>query len=275
MLVNRQNSTKKMKKILLFAIISIFFGSCTPFQKALKSEDSAVKYAEAEKLYNKEKLNKAIQLFEQLQSSYKGKPQAEKMFYMYSQSLYKTKQYYAAGYQFEKFASSYPKSEKLEEAAYLGAFCYSKLSPVYSLDQTDTEKAIEKMQNFIDTYPESKKLSEANIVVKILREKIEKKSFENAREYNKISDHKAALVALDNFIADFPGTPFKEPALYYKLDSAYKLAINSIPSKMEERLNNSKVFYNNLIKFNPNTTYKSEADEMLVQIEKNLQQFSK
>jgi outer membrane protein assembly factor BamD len=44
---------------------------------------------------------------------------------------------------------------------------------------------------------------------------------------------------------------------------------------MEERLNNSKVFYNNLIKFNPNTTYKSEADEMLVQIEKNLQQFSK
>lgn len=275
MLVNRKNPIKKMKKTLLFAIISIFLGSCSPFQKALKSEDSAVKYVEAEKLYNKGKLNKAIQLFEQLQSSYKGKPQAEKMFYMYSQSLYKTKQYYAAGYQFEKFASSYPKSEKLEEAAYLGAFCYSKLSPVYSLDQTDTEKAIEKMQNFIDTYPESKNLSEANIVVKTLREKIEKKSFENAREYNKISDYKSALVALDNFIADFPGTPFKEAALYYKLDSAYKLAINSIPSKMEERLNNSKVFYNNLIKFNPNTTYKSEADEMLVQIEKNLQQFSK
>jgi outer membrane protein assembly factor BamD len=28
--------------------------------------------------------------------------------------------------------------------------------------------------------------------------------------YNTISDFKSALVALDNFIADYPGTPYKE-----------------------------------------------------------------
>jgi outer membrane protein assembly factor BamD len=43
--------------------------------------------------------------------AYREKPQAEKLFYMFSQS-YKTKQYYLAGYQFESFASGYPKSEK-------------------------------------------------------------------------------------------------------------------------------------------------------------------
>jgi outer membrane protein assembly factor BamD len=42
--------------------------------------------------------------------------------------------------------------------------------------------------------------------------------------YNTISDFKSALVALDNFIV-YPGTPFKEDALFYKFDSAYQLAI--------------------------------------------------
>jgi outer membrane protein assembly factor BamD len=38
--------------------------------------------------------------------------------------------------------------------------------------------------------------------------------------YNTISDYKSAIVALENFVADYPGTPYKEDALYYKLDSA-------------------------------------------------------
>jgi outer membrane protein assembly factor BamD len=36
--------------------------------------------------------------------------------------------------------------------------------------------------------------------------------------YNTISDFKS-VVALDNFIVDYPGTPYKEDALYYKFDS--------------------------------------------------------
>ena len=108
-----------------------------------------------------------------------------------------------------------------------------------------------------------------------MREKLEKKAFEIAKQYNTISDYKAAIVALDNFISDYPGTPFKEKALFYKFDSTYKLAINSIPSKMEERLNISKVAYNNLMKFNENSQFKSKANDMLARINKDLQQFSK
>jgi outer membrane protein assembly factor BamD len=63
--------------------------------------------------------------------------------------------------------------------------------------------------------------------------------------------------------------------LYYKLDSAYQLAINSIPSKMQERLNVAKVAQANLVKFNPESKYKKEANDMLVRIEKELQNFTK
>lgn len=264
-----------MKKFLAIVALVVFFSSCSEYQKALKSEDVAVKFTEAEKMYDAGKYAKAIRLFEQIAPSYKGKPQAEKMFYIYSQSLYKTEQFYLAGYQFESFASSYPKSDKIEEASFLSAKCFTKLSPVYSLDQTDTYKAIDKLQNFIDVYQDSKYLPEANAMVKVLREKLEKKSFENAKQYNTISDYKASLIALDNFISNFPGTPYKEKALYYKLDSSYNLAINSIPSKVEERLINAKASYYSLVKFNANTEYKAKADEMLARIENDLKQFSK
>ena len=273
--LNQQNSIKKMKKFLIIVLFAVGLSSCSEYQKALKSEDAAVKLEAATKQYESGKYSKAIRLFEQIAPSYRGKPNAEKMFYMFAQSYYKTKQYYLSGYQFESFAAGYPKSDKIEEASYLGAKSYSMLSPVFSLDQTDTDKAIEKLQSFIDTYPNSQYLSEANVAVKALREKLEKKAYLNAYGYNKISDYKSAIVALDNFIIDYPGTPFREKALYYKLDSAYQLAINSITTKMEDRLTVAKTAYSNLIKFNANTEYKQKADEMLARIDKDLKQFSK
>ena len=189
-----------MKKIVSLLLLIVIFSSCSDYQKALKSDDIAVKYTMSTKMYDSGKYDKAIRLFEQISPSYKGKPQAEKLFYMYSQAYYKTKQYYLAGYQFENFASSYPKSEKHEEALFLGAKSYSKLSPVYSLDQSDTDKAVDKLQAFIDTYPNSTYLTEANVIMKELKYKVEKKAFENAKQYNTISDFKSAQIALDNFI---------------------------------------------------------------------------
>ncbi|GIZ07655.1 outer membrane protein assembly factor BamD [Flavobacterium sp. UMI-01] len=237
----------------------------------MKNEDIAAKYDVGTRMYEAGKYSKAIRLFEQVATTYRGKPQAEKLFYMFSQSYYRTNQFYLAGYQFESFTSSYPKSEKVEEAAFLSAKSYSKLSPVYSLDQTDTFKAIEKLQNFIDSYPNSTYLAEANELVKNLSQKIEKKVFENAKGYNTISDYKSALVAFDNFINDYPGTPYKEDALFYRLDSAYKLGINSVEDKMQERLLVAKKAYSNLISFKPDTKYKNKADEMLARVEEDLQ----
>jgi outer membrane protein assembly factor BamD len=104
---------------------------------------------------------------------------------------------------------------------------------------------------------------------------VEKKVFENAKQYNTISDYKSALIALDLFIDEFPGTKYKEDALYYRLDSAYYLAINSVANKMQERLLNAKTAYATLIKFNEQTKYKAQADDMLAKIDTQLQQYTK
>jgi outer membrane protein assembly factor BamD len=264
-----------MNKFFYILLVSLVFSSCSEYQKALKSQDTDLKLKVAIDEYNSGNYTKAIRLFEEVAPAYRGKPQAETLFYMFSQSYYKSKQYYLAAYQFESFVSSYPKSEKVEEAFYLSAKSYSMLSPIYSLDQIDTIKAIGKLQEFIDYYPLSIYFPEANASLKTLTDKLEKKVYENAKLYNTISDHKAAIVAIDNFISDYPGTPYKGDALFYKFDSAYKLAINSVNSKMEERLIVAKTAYGYYIKASNNEEQKQKADAMLAVIEQDLQKFSK
>lgn len=255
-----------MYKIVLVIFSFFMLISCSELQKALKSEDVGLKYSTAEKLYDAEKYKKAIRLFDQISASYRGKPQAEKMFYMFAQSYYKTEQFYLAGYQFENFTTTYPKSEKAEETMFLSAYCYAQLSPIYSLDQTDTFKAMDKLQSFIDKYPNSTYLAQANETYKILKYKIEKKEFEIAKQFHTIGDYQGALIAMDNFIADFPGTPLKEDALYYKFDAEYLYGMNSIESKMEERLLLAETYYKKLIQFKNDTKYKAKADKKMEEI---------
>lgn len=268
----------KMKKVLSSLLLVLTLASCSEYQKALKSEDAGFKSKVAEQKYNDGKYKKALRLYEQIAPAYKGKPNAERVFYFYAKSYYETKQYYLAGYRFDSFVSSYPKSEKREEAAFLAAECYYRLSPTYSLDQGDTDKALSKLQSFIDRYPESEYLSKANEYVQDLNEKLEKKAFEIAKQYHLLADYRyeynVALKALENFIADYPGTKYKEEAMYYRLDSAYKMAINSVPKKKEERLNYAKSTYNNLIKFKAETEFREKADEILASIDKELQQYT-
>ena len=73
---------------------------------------------------------------------------------------------------------------------------------------------------------------------------------------------------------DYPGTVYKTDALFYKFDSAYKLALNSVYSKMEDRLKNAISLHEDLVSYDPNTKYKDEANRMLERLNKELQQFA-
>ena len=152
---------------------------------------------------------------------------------------------------------------------------FAQISPRYSKEQEDTYKALEKLQEFINLYPDSEYNAEANQLVKTLSEKIEKKYFEIAKQYNTIAgytrDYKAAIVALDNFLIEYPGTIYTEDALYYKFDSIYNMALNSVPEKKKERLEQAVSAYNTLLKYKADTKYKSQIDKMIKDIEQELQ----
>lgn len=272
-----------MNKFLYILLTFILLNSCSEYQKALKNEDIAAKFKMGEDLFNDGKFSKANKLFAQIVPEYRGKPQAEKLMYLYSTSFYKMKDFYTANYQFERFVSSYPKSEKLEESSFLAAKSSYMLSPAYSKDQKETKVAVEKLQNFINLFPQSEYLSEANKLVKELDYKLEKKAFSIAKQYNTISDYPASVRSFDNFMFDFPGSTLREEALYYRLDSAYKLAVNSVEFKntingvinlKKDRLEQAKEFSNAFKKAFTTSKHLEDVNEMASVIDEELKKYS-
>ena len=153
-----------MKYLLYSITFLLFFSSCSEYQKVFKNEEIAPKYALGEKLYNQGDYKKAQNLFVQIVPNYRsGKAGAEKLMYMYGNTFYLLEDWNGAAYNLERFTKAYSRSEKLEEMAFKSAKSNYYLSPKSTLDQEDTEKAILKLQNFMNTYPKSDYLKEASI----------------------------------------------------------------------------------------------------------------
>jgi len=261
-------------KILAFlGLLSLVIFSCSDYQKVLNKGSVEEKYKMAVKLYETNKFAKALRLFEMITPSYRGKPQMERIQYMVAQSNFNTKHYTNAGYYFNRFTKNYPKSSKVEEAAFLSAYSYKLQSPEHSLDQTDTYKAIEAFQGFINTYPNSDRLDEANQHYKELRAKLEKKAFEIAKTYYRTAsydfrNYKASIRAFENLISEYLGTEFKEEALYYIFKASHDLVLVSTSRKKAERIEDAIKAYDKLKRVFPESEFLKDSDKMLATIKK-------
>ena len=259
-----------MVRYITIIVFVALFTSCSDYQRVVKSEDVSLKTKTAEVLYKEGKYKKALKLYEQIIPSVKGKPQAERIMFYLADTYYQLGDHYLAGYQFERFAKSYPKSQKGEEAAFKSAKSYYELSPVYSKDQKETNEAINKLQSFINKYPESEYVVEANKLTDELNKKLEQKYYEIAKQYHHREDYKEAIVAFDNYVLDYPGSPYREAALYYKSESAYLLAVNSLPALVNERLQTAQTYYKNYKKYYKEGEYGAKTDKALDDISERL-----
>lgn len=268
---------QKIKKIAYLLVVVLIFTSCGEYQKILNRGTTEQQYKMATKMYEAGKYSKALRLFEKITPSYRGKPQMERIQYMVANSNFNEKNYSLAGYYFKRFASNYPKSSKREEADFLSALAYFKASPRFSLDPTDTNKALNSFQSFIDKYPDSPKMEEANKYYKELRAKLEKKAFENAKTYYRTADYdsrnyQAAIVAFDNLLSDYLGTEYKEEALYYRLKAAHDLALKSRQHRKGQRIKAALKAYEKLKRNFPESKFMAEANKMLTALNKEKEQ---
>lgn len=261
----------KIRRILfVFLAMLTLQTSCSPYQKILNNPNMSEKYSAAEEYYNAGDYRRANRLFEQVLPSYRGKPQAQRVIFFYANTYFEIKDYYLAAYQFESFIKSYPKSDRIDEANFMEAKCYYMLSPRFSLDQKNTNEAIDKLQIFIDNYPNSEYTAQANTYIQELQRKIEKKDYEISKQYFTIRDYKSAIKAFDNFIISYPGTPFREDALFFKFLSSYEIAINSIYTKKLERLKGLNSIYKTLLRYYPETLYLEDIEDKMKRVEEEI-----
>ena len=253
-----------MSRLLLLILLSFLMVSCNDYQKLLNSSENEVdKYNAAEEYYENGEFRRANALIEQIIPSYRGKPQGERLVFFFANSYFETRSYYSAAIQFENFIKSYPNSQRIQEAYFMEAKSYFMLSPLYTLDQDDTFTGIDKLQVFINRFPNSEYVAEALELIEQLQNKIEKKEFEVSKQYYTIRDYSSAIKSLDNFIADNPGTIFREEALYYRWLSQYEIAVNSIESRINERVTELERSLENFLRYYPDTIFIDDLSEKI------------
>ncbi len=129
----------KKLKLLFTAVVAVtvilFAGCKSSYEKLRSGSDNAKKYSEALKYYNKKEYTKALGLFDNLVSLYKGRVEAEDLFYYYACTNYNLR-------------DSKP-----------------------ALVQENTNKAIESLQLFIKLYPQSDRVPEVGNLLQTLRDK--------------------------------------------------------------------------------------------------------
>ena len=212
--------------------------------------------------YEKEDYYKAGVLFEDLLPILRGSKEAEKASYYYAYSQYHQGQYISSSHYFETFYQTYNRSEFAQEAMFMHAYSLYLESPAPMLDQSSTFQAVQAMQVFINRYPTSEFRKQASEIIDELQRKLERKAFENAKQYHKLNRYKAALVAFQIFQKEFPDSGLMEEVDYLMIDSQYRLAVGSIYSKKRERYLEAIEIYQEFVDDYPESEFLKQAEDL-------------
>jgi len=243
--------------ILLFALVG-----CSEYQKVLKSTNLEYKYQKTVEYYEADEYYKALPLMEDLIPALRGSDKGESLYYMYAYANFYLDDYILASYQFKRFSTTYPISDKAEECNFMSAYCNYLMSPEPTLDQSNTYRALEELQTFVNRYPNSSLRDTCNELVDNLRFKLETKSYLKAKNYYKLRQYDAAIVSLNNTLTEYPDTDYREEVSFYILQSTYYLAVKSIEEKKLQRLNNTIEAYYNFIDNFAESEYAKEAEQL-------------
>jgi len=248
--------------VFIIALISLSAMSCTEFRKLQKSDDWKAKYEGAMRYYEANDYYRAIALFEEVLPLTRGKAEGENAQFYYAYAHYNDDQFILSAHYFKSFYETYSRSEFANEAQYMYAYSLYRSSPIYNLDQTSTREAIDAFQVFINRNNDSKFVSDANQIISELQVKLETKAYHSAKLYHQIGVLNSAKIAFDNFAINFPDSKFNNELQYLKIESAYLMAQQSIPSKQRQRYKDVIDMYEEYIDDFPSSEFTEDAQKL-------------
>ncbi len=238
----------------------LLFSSCSKLTQALKEPSPEKRYEIALAYYEGEDYGRAGIVFEDLIPDIYGRELAERVQFYYAYCHYHQKQYDLAEYYFKSFHDTYQRSPFAVEALFMHAYSLYKSTPQYNLDQSNTGKAIDELQEFINRYPESNYVSQATAAIRDLQSKLELKAFEIAKLYEQLRRYKSAVIAYESFRQAYPDSKFREEAAFRKLRSQYELSRLSFNYLKEERYEEVSQVYLKFIDRYPQSAFLKEAE---------------
>ncbi len=269
-LFDRQQALDKhithMKKNIVRSIVLLLsaaaLAGCAGVNKLIKSKDYEAMYRKGLEMYDKGKFENARVLMEEVAPYFSGTVQEDSVIYYWGASHYKRGEFSSSEVIFDRFRRQYGRSAFIEDVEYMYAMAFYFLSPEPNRDQTETMRAINAINEYLQHYPNSIRKQLCLVRIDELQGKLYDKSYLNARTYYKIGRYKSAVVALRNALAEYPETPHREEILYLTARSSYELATHSISILQRDRyLDMMDTYYTFVAEF-PSSKYRKEVDRM-------------
>lgn len=261
----------KVLRIIPLIVALALLSACSEYNKVLKSDDYTKKFEMANSLYDVGQYARSVALYEQVYQRFPKEGEGELAYFRIGKAYYFEEDYYMGGYFLGEFAKRFPYSPKVEEATFLTAMCSVHNSPDPSLDQTETELAINNLQQFVERFPESQLVDSSNQIMDRLRFKLETKDFEAVKLYAKTENYRAATTASEEFVKNYPMSVYREDAYYILVNNSYLLTKNSIDSKKLERTALTLERYRNFVIEFPESRYLRSLGAISDEMEKELE----
>ncbi|GHT35357.1 outer membrane protein assembly factor BamD [Bacteroidia bacterium] len=253
-----------MKKVVCFLMMMIVFSSCGEYNKILKSTDYELKYSYAKKYFNAKQYTKSATILEELVTIFRGTSNAEESLYLLAQSYYGQKDYQTAAQYFNTYYTTYPKGEYTELARYYSGYGLYLDSPDPRLDQTQTYKAIEELQLYMEYYPQSERANTTQSIMFELQEKLALKELMATKLYYNLGTFQgnnflSCVITAQNALKNYPFSKYREEFIFLMLESKYELAQVSVNEKLQGRYRDVVDEYYNYTNEFPEGKYLKQA----------------
>jgi outer membrane protein assembly factor BamD len=265
---------------ICFFLLIISLTSCGEYNKVLKNPDVTVRYEYAKKYFNEKKFNRSATLLQELVPLMRGSSYGEESLYLLAQSYYGMKDYITASEYFKTYYTSFQRGEYAELARYYSAYGLYLDSPDPRLDQTDTYKAMQQFQDFLELYPQSDKKESAQQLLFELQEKLAFKELMAVRLYYNLGDYilysfpggnyLSCVITAQNAMRSYPFSKYREEFMYYTFKSKYEMAVQSVEEKKDFRYRDVVDEYYSYINDYPEGKYFKEIKHLYERIAKEL-----
>jgi outer membrane protein assembly factor BamD len=191
-----------MSRFLFGLLLVVLLGACAS-SKTDETASLPVIFREAQKMYDEGDYYGAQLELSKLTYTSRATEYEDDVQFLLGMSYFKSEQFLLAIDAFQTLMRNVPNSPYAQEAYFMIAECYYKMSPVPQLDQDYTRRAVIQYQGYIDTYPipdstgVAEEIAEAKELLKTVQETDKKAQVEDVirRLQNKLKHLERVKIA--------------------------------------------------------------------------------
>jgi outer membrane protein assembly factor BamD len=200
--------------LVLALFVSAVFGCAGGMPKVPDSPEGIL--TRAESYYQKSKWFQAQELYKAFLSRYPGHDRSDYAQFMLAESYYNNGEYPLAGVEYQILMNNYGYSEYVDDALFKLGLCNYHEAPKFQRDQQKSRDALSKFNQFVQTFPNSPLIPEVENYIKLIQEKLAKKTFETGHFYFRRKKWTAALIYFDKVVEDYPNNEYWARSAYFR-----------------------------------------------------------